>query len=117
MTRYVKEADELKAENKELSELRFQQEKKLTQLGCTIDRLEGEVRDKMTIINSSTQLKETSSNQIKSLEEQGVELKRQISKMESKIEQLEGDVSRLQTTNGELVESLHKQKERNQERK
>lgn len=110
--RSISEADHYRKDNNELSEMRLQNEKKLTQQACTIERLESEIRDKMTIINSSTQLKETSNSQIKSLEEQTVDQKKQISKLESKVSELEGEVSRLSTSNMELQEKNLRQKEK-----
>ena len=81
VSKYLKEYDLMKAENKDLSDRRFQNEKTITELSCKIDSLRSEIEDKKTIINSTVQLKETNTSQISSLEQQCNDQKKQIIKL------------------------------------
>lgn len=81
VSKYLKEYDLMKAENKDLSDRRFQNEKTITELSCKIDSLRSEIEDKKTIINSTVQLKETNTSQISTLEQQCNDQKRQIIKL------------------------------------
>lgn len=100
----------MKSENKQLSDRRFQNEKTITELTCKIDSLRSEIEDKKTIINSTVQLKETNSNQISTLEQQNNEQKKQIIKLETKITELEGEISKLNSCNAEALEKIARQK-------
>jgi chromosome segregation ATPase len=103
LNKYLKEYELMKAENKELSERRFHNEKTITELTCKLDSLRSEIEDKKTIISSTVQNKETISSQIATLEGQNTEQKKQIVKLENKITDLEAELAKLNSSNAELL--------------
>jgi cell division protein FtsB len=111
-----RDAEQLRGENRELSERRFQNEKNITELTCRIESLRSELEDKKTIITSTVQLKETNNSQISSLEQLANDQKKQVARLEQRVADLEGELAKATSGNAELLEKLARQKEKLQER-
>lgn len=115
-TKANKDAEQLRADNREMTDRRFQNEKTIAELNCKVESLRSELEDKKTIISSTVQLKETNSSQISSLEQLANDQKKQITRLDQKVSELEAELAKFTTNNAELLEKLGRQKEKLQER-
>lgn len=82
-----KQLEEIRKYSKELEGARFSQEKLNTELTCKVDSLSRQLHDKITIIESNKELKDSANTQVQVLDEQMQEYKKKAEKMESKLEQ------------------------------
>ncbi|CAD8065382.1 unnamed protein product [Paramecium sonneborni] len=111
-SQFQKENQEFRQQNKELDTLKFTQERQLIELRIQKEGFEKLIRDKEDYLNSKQQLVDNEKKQNSILEEQVANQKKQIEKLETRINVMSEEVNKGNQIIEKLENELSKQKEK-----
>ncbi|KRX00697.1 hypothetical protein PPERSA_00924 [Pseudocohnilembus persalinus] len=113
-----KEVENLRIDNKEQEQIRFRQEKKITELTVQISSLEQQLKDKISQIQDNKELVNNSKSQKEIMQQSIDSYKKQVDKLEKKIELCSEQINKgndiIEKLQSEIQKSKQKIKMKNQ---